>query len=168
MKKYLILSLCLIASCAMAVFGQTTQQSNWTSKDRSDFLTECIKAARAGMSTDSARYYCHCMLEKIEVKYPSTEDAAKISEEDLQSPEWQKMVRSCLVGKWTTGQRDEFRAECIDEAKKNLSEAKAISYCDCMMYKVEKRYPLYLDAQKLTEEDLKKPDWKKIIVGCLE
>jgi hypothetical protein len=148
----------------MTAFGQ---KSNWTPKDRTDFLTECVKAAKAGMSVDSARNYCYCMLEKIEVKYPLTEDAAKISEADLMSPDWQKQVRECLVSNWTSAQRESFLNDCIKEAKKGISEDKALTYCDCMLFKVERKYPSHAEAQKLTAEELAKPHWKKEIVGCL-
>ena len=48
------------------------------------------------MSEDSARFCCYCMQEKVERKYPTIEEASKISGNDMQSPEWKKILQGCL------------------------------------------------------------------------
>ncbi len=49
-----------------------------------------------------------------------------------------------------------------------MSEEKAKKYCECMMFKIEKKYPSPNDAAGITEETLKSADWKKMIADCLE
>ena len=139
------------------------QESKWSGKDRSDFIGECVPAAKAGMSTDSAKYYCYCMLDKMETRYPDPEDAGKVDETVLQTPEWKKLIQSCLGGYWTKSERSDFMSSCIDAAKANLGVAKAETYCDCMMYKIEIRFSDFEEASKLTAEILSTPEWKKII-----
>ena len=143
-------------------------QTQWTATNRNNFMKSCIPAAKAGMSEDSAKYYCYCMLGKIEVMYPNPADADKVTQAELQTSEWKNMIRACLGGYWTNAQRNEFMSSCINEAKVNIPEAKAKPYCECMMYKIEFRYHNYADTDKLTAEQLSTPEWMKIIKGCLE
>ena len=36
-----------------------------------------------------------------------------------------------------------------------------------MLEKVEKKFPVAKDADKLTAEELAKPEWQKLIIGCI-
>jgi ATP-dependent Lon protease len=108
------------------------------------------------------------MQEKIEARYPDVDDAAKISDTDINSPEWQKEIKACLASSWTKSQREEFLSECINTAKESKGQEKAKSYCECMLFKIEKKYPNADDASNITEADLKSESWQKIIKGCLD
>ena len=70
--------------------------SSWTSKDRSDFLSECINSGKASIGEAKAKKYCECMLFKVEQKYQRPEDAGDLDEETLATPEWKKIIQSCL------------------------------------------------------------------------
>lgn len=70
--------------------------STWTAKDRTDFLNECVGAARASLGEDKAKRYCACSLYKIERKYPDPAQAAEITEEVMASPDFKKMIQACL------------------------------------------------------------------------
>ena len=120
------------------------------------------------MSEDSARFYCYCLQEKVERKYPTIEEASKISGNDMQSPEWQRDIKSCLGGTWGSKERSGFLSNCIVSAKDGVGEGKAKTYCECMLFKIEIRYPDPADADKLTAEKLSSPEWKKILQGCLD
>lgn len=120
------------------------------------------------MSNDSARFYCYCMQEKMEVKYPNVTDANKITANELSSPEWIKEIKSCLGGTWPANERTEFLNSCVNSAKANLGETKAKNYCECMMFKIEKIYPDANEAAKITAEDFKTDYWQKLIKGCLD
>lgn len=65
-------------------------------------------------------------------------------------------------------ERSGFLSNCIASAKDGVGEEKAKTYCECMLYKIEIRYPDPADADKLTAEKLSSPEWKKIIQGCLD
>lgn len=45
------------------------------------------------MSEDTARFYCYCMVFKMEEKYPTIEEAAGLTEDKLQSPNGRKKFR---------------------------------------------------------------------------
>jgi hypothetical protein len=167
MKKIFYTLLPLLILSSVTVYAQPPGVNNWTSKDRKDFVSSCIGTASAGMSVDSARHYCICMLDNIESMYPNSSDAAKISSEDLESPAWKKLVQQCLTGQWTSVEREEFISNCVSTAKEHIGEIKATSYCECMLYKVEKAFPDSADADKLTEKLLATPEWQKKLKECL-
>ena len=169
MKKYVILSLLLITLFSIQLSAQTGEKKGWPSSERYGFITECINAAQKGMSKDTARFYCYCMVFKMEEKYPTIEEASALTEEKLQSPEWQKEIQTCLQGYWSTKDRTDFLTDCINAAKEGLGDEKAKNYCECMLYKVEVKYPdSSTVAGELTEEKLNSPEWKKIIQSCLD
>jgi hypothetical protein len=170
MKKILLTCLVISFLFISNSFAQETgEKKGWPSIERYSFISECIKEAKSGLSEDSARFYCYCMQEKVETNYPTIEQAAKITEADMQSETWQKDIKSCLGGFWGTAEREAFLTECMESAKKDNSNfEKSKSYCECMLYKVEIKYPNPIDAGVLTPEKLNTPEWKKIIQGCLD
>ncbi len=170
MKKLLLFTPVIFLFLSVKIFAQKDgEKKGWPSGERSAFITECIKSAKAGMSEDSARSYCYCMQFKVEAKYPTIEEAAKITEQDMESPEWKKDIKNCLsVGSWSSKDHAEFLSNCIGSAKDAMGEEKANTYCECMMSKVESKYPNPADAGNLTKEKLNSPEWKKIIKECLD
>lgn len=164
MKKIATLfSILFIVICS---FSQTNQKKEWSSATRQDFIRECIKNATAALSADTARFYCYCMQEKMEAKYPDTLEAAKVTAEELAKPEWKKEIAECLYGSWSKKDRNEFINSCREQAK-SLGSERAKNYCECMQFKMEKIFPDVNDAAKLTGEDLKSEYWQKIIKNCL-
>ena len=171
MKKILTSYLSISVLFFSNVLAQeTVEKKGWPSSERYTFIAECIKTAKVGMSDDSARSYCYCMQEKIEKKYPTTEDAAKLTSADLETPEWKKEIQNCLApaSTWSTKDRSDFLSECVESAKEGRSEEKAKIYCECMLFKIETRYPNPATAGNINEETLKTPDWKKMIQDCSE
>ncbi len=168
MKKTTLALFTLLLS--IAAFSQTGDKKGWTPADRKDFISECILNAKASMSEDSARSYCYCMQEKMEVKFPKVEELAKVTAEMLQTPEWKKEIKACLApaSKWGTKEREGFMKECVASAKEGLGDAKAKSYCECAMFKMEQKFPDPDDASSITEEALNSPEFQKIIKSCLE
>lgn len=153
---------------AITAISQTTETKGWPSSERASFIAECIKSAKAGMSEDSARSYCYCMQSKIETKYPNAEDAGKLTAADMQTPAWKKEIVDCLgAAKWSASYRASFLSGCVDEAKKSFGEEKAKKYCECMVFKVESRFPNPKDADNITAETIKTPEWQKVIRDCL-
>lgn len=71
--------------------------SSWPQSERDAFKTNCEKNAIAGGSSSTvAQSYCACMLIKMENLYPNVEDAGKLTEKDLETPEMKKMINDCL------------------------------------------------------------------------
>jgi len=170
MKKITIPFLLCCYLFTNAVSAQSSgEKKAWPSSERYSFISECIKTASAGLSEDSARFYCYCMQFKVEEKYPTIEEASAISEDDMSSPEWQKDIKACVNGgTWSAKDRSDFLSECINSAKDKIGEEKAKNYCECMLYKVEIRYPNAADAGELTDDKLNSPAWKKTIQACVD
>jgi hypothetical protein len=143
------------------------EKKGWASSERYSFIKECINEAKGGMSEDSARFYCYCMQERMEKKYPTVDEVAKLTEEDMQSPAFQKDIEECFGGTWGTEDRETFLDECVKTATTTVGAEKAQSYCECMLFKIEKAFPIATEAFKhLTPERLNTTEWKKIVQGC--
>jgi len=69
----------------------------WTKKEREEFISSCINSAKEnGLPETKAKNYCECSQFKVEKKYPNIADLDKITEEDLKSDFWTKLMASCL------------------------------------------------------------------------
>ena len=147
---------------------QTPGNKAWSSEDRHTFIADCIGTA-ISIGEDSARFYCYCMQEKIEKKFPDVNDANKLSADDLEKPEWKKATQDCVtgIGSWTPKDRSDFMTECVNAAQDTFGKEKAKNYCECMLFKLEKKYPDPNDAD-VSEATLATPEWKKIIKDCIE
>lgn len=55
-------------------------------------------------------------------------------------------------GSWTQIEKDAFIKTCIPQAQQsgNMDAARAKEYCECMLGKVEEKYPKALEAAGLT------------------
>lgn len=170
MKKILLSNLIAFLLLTAHSFAQQTgEKKGWPSVERYGFITACVEEAKNNMSEDSARFYCYCMQDRVEKKYPTIEEASKITEADMQSEAWQKDIKDCLGGFWAREEREIFLANCLESAQKGgVAEDKSKTYCECMLYKIEKKFPNPLDAAQLTAEKLATPEWKKIIQGCMD
>lgn len=169
MKKILLFSFLLMFITAGTLNAQTGEKKGWPNSERYGFISECIKTAKKNMSEDTARFYCYCMQFKVEERYPVVDSAATLTQQDMESPEWQKEIKACLAGFWSGADRKTFLSDCINAAKSGLGEEKAKNYCECMLYKVEVKFPKSADATAaITEEAINSPEWKKIIQSCLE
>ncbi len=63
----------------------TTTVTGWPQNERDDFMNNCVPAAeKNGVTNDVATRYCQCMLDKIEAKYPDVNQAARLTDEELQ------------------------------------------------------------------------------------
>ncbi|MEO7922110.1 MAG: hypothetical protein ABIR30_00370 [Chitinophagaceae bacterium] len=161
-----LIALVLLFNTAIAQPG--AKKKGWPSTERYAFISECIKAASVGMSVDSARFYCYCMQEKVETKYPLVEDAAKLSKEDMETPEWQKKINECLGGGWTDKDRAGYLADCTAKAGKTMTGDKAKNYCECMLFKLETKYPKAADAAGLPAAYFQSAEWKKLTQSCMD
>ncbi|HEV7781355.1 MAG TPA: hypothetical protein VGO58_08815 [Chitinophagaceae bacterium] len=178
MKQIKVTALFALLLCTGTLFAQqggspatgalvAGEKKGWPSAERYNFIRECTGSAKARLTEDAARYYCYCMQERLELKYPTIEEAQKITESDMNSPAFQKNVKECKEGIWTTKDRNDFVSECIN-AVKEFSEDKAKNYCECMLFKVEQAFPKPEDATQLNAEKLNSPEWKRIAQGCLD
>lgn len=155
-----------ILSILLFTFKGLHAQNNWTKQDKDDFTSACIEKAK-DIGQDSAKRYCSCMMNVMIAKFPKIEDMATLKAEDLTSPAMKAEIKKCLTMRWPDADRKRFVTECIGTAKEHLGEEKAKKYCDCMLGKMEVKYEKAEDADKLTAEDLKKPEWMNLIKGCV-
>lgn len=144
----------------------TGERKGWPSDDRYAFIDECIKTAKVDLPEHQARYYCYCMQERLEKRFPDVADIEKMADTLMDMPEVRKMATECVQGTWSGEDRETFLAKCIDKAKGKVEEQKAWIYCECMLFKVEKIFPTLKEADKLTSSELATPAWKKRVQDC--
>jgi hypothetical protein len=161
---FAVLILVVVSASAQPGFAK----KGWPSNERYAFITECVNAASAGMSVDSARFYCYCMQEKIEDKFPIVQDAAKLTAEDMQTDEWKKNINACLGGTWSDKDRIAYLADCKTKASKLMTAEKAGNYCECMLFKLEKKYPNAADAMGLPASYFESDEWKRMVKSCVD
>jgi hypothetical protein len=161
MKKTL-----LILGILVFTFTGLHAQNNWTKQDKDDFISSCVENAK-GMGMDSANRYCSCMMNVMMIKYPKTEEMAKLTAKDFETPAMKAEIKKCLTMRWPDADRKRFVEGCIGTAKEHLGEAKAKQYCDCMLGKMEVKFETAAEADNITAEELKKPEFMKMIRGCV-
>jgi hypothetical protein len=61
------------------------------------------------------------------------------------------LLAGCKGKGWSKADRDAFTDKCVSEAKGNIGEDKAKSYCSCMQGKLEAKYSNPGDAMKMEE-----------------
>jgi len=68
----------------------------WTKQEREEFISSCIKSAKeSGLSETKAKNYCECTQFKVEKRYSNSADLDKITEDDLKSEFWVKLMAGC-------------------------------------------------------------------------
>jgi|GEM_PF-4336494 len=63
---------------------------------------------------------------------------------------------SDYVQGWTKAQQKKFFNQCAETASKQVGQERAQEYCNCMMKKIEKRYPNADDINQMTESEINK------------
>ncbi len=53
------------------------------------------------------------------------------------------------TAQWPQKEKDAFNEQCVKGAETSMGEAKAKSYCSCMLTKIEAKYPEAANASKL-------------------
>ena len=72
-------------------------RGSWSSVEVDAFITNCVSSAvNGGMQRTKADSYCNCMQRKLETLYPNVNDAGSLTEEDMNSPSMQRLVKDCL------------------------------------------------------------------------
>lgn len=140
------------------------EPSQWSEADRETFIASC--QAEIDWSQDSSARYCACMLGKIEKRYPKPADAEKLTSEKALELAKECIVQLSTTPGWGEKEKGEFMRECEKAAKANLGEAKAKTYCSCMMEKIQKEFPNAADVEKLKSEQIDK--WAVECIGKKE
>lgn len=65
-------------------------------------------------------------------------------------------------GSWSQAYRSKFVQDCITKASESVGQADATSYCNCMVVKVEAKYP----NENLVDASLTSADITTMRVGC--
>lgn len=67
------------------------RRGKWGKSDRFAFLENCVSNAKLKMGDEKAKEYCSCVLELVEAKYASAENAANMDLKDMF-----EMAKTCM------------------------------------------------------------------------
>jgi len=89
--------------CMALIKGNNDNNTNvsrgWPQSEKDAFISNCVTNAMAkGNGRSLAQNYCDCMLNKMETLFPDINDAARLTDEDLESPAMKKMISDCKGG----------------------------------------------------------------------
>jgi hypothetical protein len=59
---------------------------------------------------------------------------------------------SCAGG-WTEDDKKQLRADCVEQARNEISEAQTTRYCDCFVEQMVKTYPVFNDVMEHYRSD---------------
>jgi hypothetical protein len=155
---------------------ENSGNSSWTETDRNKLLRECVESFDASQG-DIANKICPCMLGKLEKEFTSYKEAetkggeAASNRIALQCKEEvvgnTDNTNNTVASNWPQSEKDSFISNCVTNAMaKGRSRPASQNYCECMLNKMETLFPDINDAAKLTDEDIKSPEMKKLIDDC--
>jgi hypothetical protein len=67
----------------------------WSDRDKQEFTGGCLSRQTPLMGADSARKYCHCLLNKALARYPDANDAKYM----MYDTAVVRMAQDCLKGR---------------------------------------------------------------------
>ena len=127
----------------------------WASEERVSFMNSCM--SQVSWSRDSAFGYCSCVLQRVESRYPTAVDARELPHDTIVL--WAKQCLS--PGGKTVAWNEAYRKNFLDNCEQTFlkspgtTKAKAVSYCNCMLKKIEAAYPNPLDASQMSTDKVK-------------
>jgi hypothetical protein len=65
---------------------------------------------------------------------------------------------------WSVMEVNQFVNSCVGEAEKGMTRATAQKYCECMQVKIEKMYPVAMEAAGI---DMNSDEVKQMVMDCL-
>ncbi len=94
MKQLLLSAFSLFVFCSCSNNDKATPESTgWDETNKTEFMEQCFGGAINEFKKDTlkANGYCHCMLNKIEDRYPIPDSAGTMSYNDMTI-----LARDCL------------------------------------------------------------------------
>ena len=141
--------------------NNNNSSGSWSQDYRSKFLSGCISKASESVTLAAATSYCECMASKVELKYPvESEVDSKLTSADIDvmkvgcnasSQSQNNNQSNNNSGGWSFTDQKEFMDNCVPGASSSLGQAKATTYCDCMMTKIMQEYPNSQDAANMSK-----------------
>lgn len=171
-----------ILSLVASIFILSACKTGWTVQERNDFISSCAQVA-AKMGQEKATAYCTCMQQKLEAKYPNSDEAGKAVNAPgaMQTPELSAMAQACLTGNttnennnnngggiigggggnnnnqavaWTADDQQKFMTTCVQNAMNaGADKQTSTEHCNCTLQKIAAKYANYDEASNKLTKD---------------
>ena len=133
---------CILLSCS--------EHKGWTESDKRSFIKKCIADNKTAIGEDKVNKYCACMQEKAQQLHENYSDIDRLSmSENLD------MSNECAPRGWSKSEENVFMTNCTESFISNGGDtAKATPYCDCMMRKIQVKYPDVTKTGSIPNEEI--------------
>jgi len=138
----IILALALLAGC--------NDQKGWSEGNKQSFIKSCITDNRSAIGEKQVNQYCDCMQKKVQERYPDYRDADKLTmSQNLD------ITDACALKGWSDNEKTAFMNSC-SETRQSMGDNKeqAVTYCDCMMQKIQAKYPDVTKTGSIPNEEM--------------
>ena len=156
--------------------NENTGSTGWSEQDKNSSLKECL-ASFDETQGDLANNICPCVLEKMEKKYASLNEAntkndeAEIKNMTLQCKE--EIIgngdNTTTVHNWSSSDENQWMSICTSPLIQKMGEQGANRYCSCIMDKLKVMYSSFQDmnskASRETGAELGKQCIKELGIG---
>jgi outer membrane murein-binding lipoprotein Lpp len=151
--------------------NKSSTTASWSKKFRDQLTQDCINKVSKTVSAAEASRYCSCLTEKVEVKYPDEDEVqSNLSQEDIENMKPDCLALTSVQNNrpannkegWSIEDQRGWMDNCTPGAGKTLGTSAANKYCDCMMRKLMKEYPVAKDIGSVPQTHL-----NALASGCL-
>ena len=135
---------------ALTVLTGCNEGKGWSEGNKQAFIKSCITDNRSAVGEKQVNEYCDCMQKKVQEKYPDYRDADKLTmSQNLE------ITNACALKGWSEDEKNEFMKSCID-TRQTMGDNKeqATNYCDCMMQKIQAKYPDVTKTGNIPNEEM--------------
>jgi len=140
---WLILLFILVSSCDPG--------KGWTENNLQSFINTCIEENRVSIGEEKVKQYCQCMQDSVKAQYPNYRDVEKLT-----MSRNQEISNNCLPKGWSADEKTMFMKSCAD-TRQEMGDTpdQARIYCDCMMRKIQDKYPDITKAGSIPNEEMR-------------
>lgn len=140
----------------------------WNNDAKDRFLKQCYESSATSFNKEASGNYCNCMFEKVEAKYSSEAEAAKIPQSEIDTFA-KECVNELMIEKeknstfgawWSAEIRKQFIAGCNEKLKGSSVDAE--KYCTCVLDEM-----ILLSPDPLNASNIKDADLFKLAEKCL-
>ncbi|HYC40261.1 MAG TPA: hypothetical protein VEB63_07210 [Chitinophagaceae bacterium] len=139
----------LVLVFSLAVLS-CNEQRGWTEDNKLSYIQSCISDNRGIYGAEQVKGYCDCVQSRVQRNFPDYRDVEKIS-----MAENSRIADSCAPKGWSKDEEAIFMETCSDKRVSMGDERQvAVRYCDCMMRKIQSKYPNILTTTNIPNEEM--------------
>jgi hypothetical protein len=132
------------------LFAGCNDEKGWSERNKQAYISSCVTDNRSAIGEKQVKAYCECMQKRVQEKYPDYRDADKLTmSQNLE------ITNACALKGWSDDEKKVFMNSCA-ETRQTMGDNKeqAATYCDCMMQKIQEKYPDVTKTGNIPNEEM--------------